>query len=111
MKNKWVEQWIVKSESGDGEYTVSKDVKGNFACSCRGWTCNVQKFCPDCGSQISRSKESYCWNCRKTVTNPRVERIECKHIREVKSGGGRRLTDAVVDRMAGRPLPAFGRRV
>ena len=38
INDKWAEQWVVPSSSGDGEYIVSKDRDGNYACGCRGWT-------------------------------------------------------------------------
>jgi hypothetical protein len=99
--DKWVERWVVPSSSGNGNYIVSKDKDGNYACGCRGWTMNVRKYCPDCGLQLDR-KDPYCWRCKKEVKNPRIERIECSHIREVKAGGGKKLADATIDILAGR---------
>lgn len=99
--DKWVERWIVPSSSGNGNYIISRDAEGNYACSCRGWTLNVRKYCPDCGLQLAR-KDPYCWKCKKPVENPRTERIQCQHIRIVLAGSGKRLSDATIDILAGR---------
>lgn len=104
MKNdKWVRQWVVPSSSNHGNYIVSQDKDGNYACGCRGWTMNVRKCCPDCGLQLTRgNKPLWCFKCRKTVENPRTERIECSHITTVKYGGGKSIAEATIDRLAGR---------
>ena len=101
VADKWLKQWVVPSSSGSGNYIVSLDKEGDWACGCRGWTMNVRRYCPDCGSQLSR-KDPYCIKCRKQVENPRVERIECSHIREVKYGGGKSISEATLDILAGR---------
>ncbi len=71
INEKWVKQWAVPSSSGGGDYIVSVDAEGNYACGCRGWTGHTP-------------------------------RTDCKHIREVRAGGGRELGDAVMDRLLGK---------
>lgn len=56
--DKWVEQWVVPSSSGDGEYIVSKDKDGNYACACRGWTGHYPRT--DC-KHIREVKEGRAW--------------------------------------------------
>jgi len=103
MSDRWLKRWVVASESGPGDYIVGQDAEGNWGCSCPGWTRNVAKFCPDCGSRLGKvgKLDAYCWRCRKPIT-PRVERIDCKHIIEVRNGGGKTIAEATLDRMAGR---------
>lgn len=36
-KDKWIKRWKVKSDNGNGEYTVAVDSKGNYGCSCPVW--------------------------------------------------------------------------
>ena len=101
--DRWVRRWVIPSSSGNGVYIVSQDAEGDYACGCRGWTLNMRKFCPDCGSQLARGNDPlWCWKCRKEVTNPIKKRIECQHITIVKAGGGKTLTEAMLDRLAGR---------
>ena len=71
MNDKWVERWVVPSESGNGEYIVSKDKDGNYACSCIGWTRHFP-------------------------------RRDCKHIDYVRCGGATTLSQASINRLAGR---------
>lgn len=71
LSDKWVKQWVVPSSSGSGDYIVSMDKDGNYACGCRGWTSHVP-------------------------------RTDCRHIREVKAGGGQSIADATIARLAGR---------
>lgn len=99
--DKWVERWVIPSTSGNGNYIVSKDKEGNYACACRGWTLNVRKYCPDCTSPLDR-KDPYCWKCQKPVNNPITKRIECKHIWEVKAGRGKTLGQATIDILTGK---------
>lgn len=108
MKNdKWVERWVVPSSRG-GRHIVGRDASGNWGCSCIGWTMRVKRHCPDCGSELGKfdkvSDDLYrCYNrsCRKTVT-PIKSRTDCKHIVEVKGGGGKSVSDATLDILAGR---------
>lgn len=114
---KYLKQWTMPSSQGGGDYIISL-ISGNpdrpnapenkFACSCPGWTRNVAKFCPVCGSRLGKGKPPHCWKCNKDIEAPRVERIECKHIAGgsgvtgVRYGGGTELVDAVMDIMMGR---------
>lgn len=107
----YLKQWSMSSDEGGGDYIVSLlagdpirpgSSANKFACSCPGWTRNVAKFCPDCGERLGRGKPPHCWHCRKDVPNPRVERIECKHILRVRAGAGVSMEDAVLKRMVGR---------
>ena len=105
MKNdKWVKQWVMPSSSG-GNYIVSEDKDGNFACSCIGWTLRIKRTCPDCGSVLTKADKTddtyRCWSCRKTV-QPDSTRVDCRHIEEVKGGGGKSVSDAMLDLLAGR---------
>lgn len=42
------------------------------------------------------------WACSCIGWTRHVPRRDCRHIIEVKEGGGRKLSDAVIDRLAGR---------
>jgi hypothetical protein len=45
----WVQSWLVPSSSGDKNYTVSIDEKGDYACSCVGWTSHFpRRDCKHC---------------------------------------------------------------
>lgn len=99
--SRWKQQWAVPSSSGGGDYIVSLDQDDTYACSCPAWTRNVAKFCPDCNTEIPRRDGDYCRVCGKEV-EPRRERRNCKHIVQVRLGGGTPLQEAVMERMTHR---------
>ena len=42
------------------------------------------------------------WGCSCPAWTRHVPRQDCKHILDVKAGGGKSITEAVLDRLAGR---------
>jgi endogenous inhibitor of DNA gyrase (YacG/DUF329 family) len=99
--DKWIKRWAIESSSGGGNYIVGQDTEGNYGCDCPGWTRNVKKYCPECGTNIPRGTQNMCPRCNKTVV-ARVERQDCRHIRIVKGGGGKSLSESVMDRLLNR---------
>jgi len=72
IMDKWVKRFVVPSSSGGGEYIVSQDRDGNWACSCPGWTRHV----------------------------PRTDCKHIREVRDY--GGGETLTEHVIGKLAGR---------
>jgi predicted nucleic acid-binding Zn ribbon protein len=97
--DKWVERWAVRSSSG-GNHIIARDTEGNYACDCMGWTRHM--YCPDCSAGIKKD-ETHCPRCGCVFGgkyNP--VRHDCVHITEVKTGRGRSIGEATIDRMLGR---------
>jgi len=54
------------------------------------------------GSYIIGRDAQGNWGCSCRGWTSHVPRRDCKHIIDVKGGGGRTLVESVIDRMAGR---------
>ena len=97
MPDKWVQRWAVRSSSGKGDYIISKDAEGNYACSCMGWCTHI--YCSRCDGALKKDM-TRCPNCGNLVTG--VVRHDCTHIYEVKCGRGKTVGEATIARMLGR---------
>jgi hypothetical protein len=95
--DKWVERWAVRSSSGHGDYIIGRGADGKYGCSCMGWCTHV--YCPHCGHQIKKLEEKCSW-CG--TDKSQAIRHDCTHILEVKTGHGRSIGEATLDRMLGR---------
>lgn len=91
--DKWVQRWAVPSSSGGGYYIIGKDADGNYGCSCLGWTSHI--YCKFCHQSVKKGQET-CPTCGRLIE---IERHDCSHIREVKAGRGKSISEAVMGRM------------
>jgi hypothetical protein len=99
--DRWKKRWVVESNSGHGQHIVALDLNDQWGCDCKGWTMHVRRFCLACGKEISKHDKVAeglyrCYWCN-WEGEPKTERVDCSHIREVKAGGGKTLGDAVID--------------